>query len=220
MGIVVSIAGYSGNGKTYSMGTMDSEKTLIVRPNRKPFSFPQAREWQKSKWNKEEKKGSWIYANDYGLIQAILKQMPDYGKKSIIIDDSTHLIVDEFMREAKTSGWDKYTDMGLHYYNMLRTAEELPDDVIVYVINHLEETPNGSLKIKTIGKLLDEKVDIPSLITIGLQAVRTADGYKFKTQTDGNDFFKSPAGMFKDKFINNNLKEVDDAIREYYGLED
>ena len=40
----------------------------------------------------------------------------------------------------------------------------------------------------------------------------------FKTQSDGSDICKTPLEMFEDKEIDNDLKLVDTAIREYYEL--
>lgn len=86
-------------------------------------------------------------------------------------------------------------------------------------MNHVESDANGETKVKTIGKMLDEKVDIPSFLTVCLGASKNKDGYKFRTQTTGKDFYKSPEDMFKDELIDNDLKIVDDTIKEYYGIE-
>ena len=59
----------------------------------------------------------------------------------------------------------------------------------------------------------------PVTFTISLRAIKTKDGYKFKTQSNGRDFYKSPEEMFKEEFIDNDLKIVDDAIKEYYGIQ-
>lgn len=110
--------------------------------------------------------------------------------------------------------------MAFNYYHLIKTAESLPDDVRVYLMNHTELDQNGGTKIKTIGKMLDEKVDIPSFITVCLGAARTADGWRFRTQTTGRDFFKSPEEMFDEELIDNDLKLVDDTIVEYYGIKE
>jgi hypothetical protein len=39
----------------------------------------------------------------------------------------------------------------------------------------------------------------------------------FRTQTDGSDITKSPEDMFAGATVENDLKAVDKAIREYYG---
>ena len=77
---------------------------------------------------------------------------------------------------------------------------------------------NGNEKFKTIGKLLDEKVTLEGLFTIVLKTVVTDGKYSFATQTNGADTVKSPVGMFQDRLIDNDLKAVDTAIREYWGI--
>jgi len=218
MAIVVSIAGIPGTGKTRSIGSMNPENIMIFKPNGKPFSFGNARYFKK--WNGEKKEGCWAKTLNYEDIQSGMKAfVENYGKKVIIIEDSTHLIVDEFMKTALVKGFEKFSMMAQNYYNMIKSAEDLDDDVVVYLINHTDETKMGQVKIKTIGNMLDEKVDIPSLLTVALQSVKEKKKYQFKTQAGENDFFKSPEGMFEDEYIPNDLSIVDKAIREYYGME-
>ena len=55
--------------------------------------------------------------------------------------------------------------------------------------------------------------------TIVLKAVATSDGYFFRTKTNGADAVKAPLGMFEEDQIENDLLNVDNIIREYYGKE-
>ena len=65
--------------------------------------------------------------------------------------------------------------------------------------------------------MIDNQLTLESLFSIVLYA--TTDGRKhvFLTQSDGCTTAKSPMEMF-DQEIDNDLKEVDSTIREYYGL--
>lgn len=219
MAIVTSISGFSGSGKTRStkslMTDYDKDKVLIIRPGKKPISYKN--EWDK--WNPDEKKGHWIYVNSYEEVIGALKAFSNtYGKKVIIIDDSTFFMTKFFMNTAFERGFDKFTLNAVGYYNMIQTAENLNDDVRVYLINHLEETSSGRTKIKTIGKLLDDKVDIPSLLTVVLRSSKDGDEYVFHTQSNGSDDVKSPDGMFETDKIPNDLNLVDSAICEYWNI--
>ena len=114
---------------------------------------------------------------------------------------------------------DKFMNSALNYYRLFSTAQELPDDVRVYIINHIDTDANGEEIVKvTGGKFITEKIDVPSLLTIALRAIKTKDGYKFKTQSSGRDFYKSPEGMFDEEYIDNDLAVVDAAICKYYGI--
>jgi hypothetical protein len=84
-------------------------------------------------------------------------------------------------------------------------------------MHHTEETENGRIKAKTVGKMLDNQLTIEGLFSIVLLATTNGVNYKFITQTDGATPTKSPMGMFE-REIDNDLKLVDTTIREYWGL--
>lgn len=158
MSILTSIAGPSGAGKTRSFKNLNWDETFVIRPNRKPFSFPGAGALKP--WDSETKTGNYIYIDDYLIINGVLKALPGYGKKVIIIDDSTHLLLKQTMDTAKEKGYDKFMDSALNYYNLLMTAQSLPDDVRVYIINHIDLDANGDEIVKVVGgKFITEKID-------------------------------------------------------------
>ena len=103
MAIVISLAGPSGSGKTRSFMNLDWDKTFVIRPNKKPFSFPNSATLTKP-WDKETKTGNYMYLTDYGMINAVIAAIVEHGKKIIIIDDSTHLLLKETMDTAKEKG--------------------------------------------------------------------------------------------------------------------
>ena len=86
----------------------------------------------------------------------------------------------------------------------------------IYLFERTDE--NGVTKIKTIGKALDKYITIEGLFMIVL-GTRVSDGnYFFTTQTNGKDTIKTPAGMFPSYAIDNDLKYVDEKIRNYYEI--
>ena len=52
-----------------------------------------------------------------------------------------------------------------------------------------------------------------------LRCVNNMTEHKFITQSDGSAISKSPEGMFEDMEIPNDLLLVDNAIREYYEIQ-
>jgi hypothetical protein len=124
----------------------------------------------------------------------------------------------EFMRTAQIKGYDKYTEMACNFYNLLQAAAALPEDKIVYFLGHVDLDANGNERFKTIGKMLDEKVTLEGWFTIVLKTVVQDGKYQFSTQTNGHDTVKSPMGMFDSQLIDNDLKAVDTAIREFYNI--
>lgn len=123
------------------------------------------------------------------------------------------------MNRAKETGFTKFTEIGLHAYNVIQAAINDAPDLRVYILSHVEQSEYGKTKIKTIGKMLDEKITIEGLFTIVLRTHVEAGQYTFSTQNNGNDTVKSPKGMFSQLNIENDLNEVDNAICEYYGIE-
>ena len=89
--------------------------------------------------------------------------------------------------------------------------------MIVYFLHHTERRDDGVLKAKTIGKMLDEKLTVEGLFSIVLLCQARQDKHVFVTQSSGISTAKSPMDMFPGE-IDNDLKAVDTAIREYWGL--
>ncbi len=208
MAIPVLVIGKSGAGKSASMRGFAPGEVGIVNVLGKPLPF---RNQHKT-----------VKTTDYAQITAMLA-----GAKvhSIVIDDAGYLITDHFMVEHSNTGkgnavFGLYNDMADKFYNLVRyIVTDLPEEKIVYVLMHEDKNEFGDIKPKTIGKLLDEKVCLEGLFTIVLRAVGDQSKHVFITQSAGYDVAKSPMGMFDTIEIDNDLKAVDTAIRNYYGLE-
>jgi len=113
----------------------------------------------------------------------------------------------------------KFTSIAVNFQNLIATIiNDTPADCIVYILHHVEETEGGRIKIKTVGKMLDNQLTVEGLFTIVLMTKYSNKEYKFITQTDGTTPCKSPLDMFELE-IPNDLKLVDDTIRKYYEME-
>ena len=150
----------------------------------------------------------------------ITKSLSSPTLKSYVIDDPQYLLSSEFFDRAQEKGYDKFTEIALNFYNLLQfIIRNTPPDVIVYFLHHTERRDDGFLKAKTIGKMLDEKLTVEGLFSIVLLCQADAAGrHYFQTQSNGNSTAKSPMELFPEE-IDNDLKAVDKAIREYYQLE-
>lgn len=205
MAIVVMILGESGTGKSASLRHFSDDELAVVNVVGKPLPF-------------RKKHFETISSDSYGEISKFLKKT---DKKSIVIDDAQYLMANEYMRRAQEKGFDKFTEIGQNFWNLVNSCiQKLPADTIVYFLQHVESTADGSgVKAKTIGKLIDEKITLEGMFSIVLRTCVTDEGYFFRTQNNGSDTVKSPVGMFDDELISNDLKTVDQKIREYYELE-
>lgn len=203
MGVPILIMGASSSGKTYSIKGLDPDVPGIfsVEKGRLPF------------------KGDYKVKTraTYRDINSIFKEPK---KKVYIIDDSQYLLVNELFDRAKEVGYQKYTDMAVSFRNLVHNVNYLlPDDVVVYFLHHTETDPNtGSVKAKTVGKMIDQYLTLEGCFDIVLLAVADSEGHHFVTQSDGTSTAKSPEGMFPSVMIPNDLGLVDKAVREYWGL--
>lgn len=150
--------------------------------------------------------------------QDIIKALYVSKANSIVIDDSQYLMSHEFMNRASEKGFDKYNEIGQHFYLLLETIRKLPDDKIVYLMHHIDRSDDGFEKAKTIGKMVDNYIVVEGCFSIVLKAIATNQGYYFRTRTTGSDAVKTPMGMFESDEIDNDLLMVDDTIRDFYGL--
>ena len=152
-----------------------------------------------------------------------MKCISKTSKNSIIIDDAGYLIVNMFMKGHSNAGagnavFSFYNKVGDSFWGLIEFVKSLPDSKIVYFIMHEDKSDFGDVKPKTIGKILDEKVCLEGMFTIVLRSLKTNDKYIFRTQSDGMDICKSPISMFESLEIDNDLKIVDQKIRDYWEL--
>ncbi len=201
MGIPVLILGESGSGKSTSLRNFEPSEISIFNVAGKPLPF--------------RKKLPKATISDYGKIMAGMQKS---DKKSFAIDDSQYLLCFEMFSHAKETGYQKFTDMALNFYTLIKfVIDRLPNDVIVYFLHHTETDANGKLKAKTVGKMLDEKLTVEGLFSIVLLCQTDGTRHYFVTQSDGYTTAKSPMDMF-DLEIDNDLKFVDTKIREYFEI--
>lgn len=214
MGQIIFLIGKSGTGKTYSMRNFPSDKLFIINVNGKLLSCVRD---ENGKPNPVMGVKSVTTDKSDDIIDALKTSIKD-GYKSVVIDDYQYTMANEFMRRSYEKGFDKFTEIGRHAWDIVNAVRELPEDIIVYVMSHTDRDDEGNEKIKTIGKLLDEKICLEGMSTIVLKTNVTDGVYTFLTQNSGKDTVKSPAGMFPSYAIDNDLYYVDSKIRSYYNL--
>lgn len=201
MGIPVLILGESGSGKSASLRNFDPEKVGVFNVAGKPLPFRA----------KLPVVNNATYDNIY-------KSLTKGKLKTYVIDDSQYLMAFEFFDRAKETGFNKFTDIGLNFKNLIQfVITNTPPDCLVYFLHHVETQGDNKLKAKTIGKMLDEKLTVEGLFSIVLLCEASNDGHHFITQSDGYTTAKSPMEMFE-KEIDNDLAMVDATIREYWNL--
>lgn len=209
MSIAVMVLGQSGTGKSTSLRNMNPAETLLIKVIDKPLPF------QSKEWKSIHDGGNVLIATTSDRICAAMKKTT---RSIIVIDDFQYLLATEFMERAHEKGYDKFTEMARHYYDVLMCAMSLAANKRVYLLSHTDTSESGQIKAKTIGKLLDEKITVEGLVTIVLRTIVVNDQYIFSTHNNGSDTVKTPLGLFEENHIPNDLAEVDRAIVAYYEL--
>lgn len=201
MGIPVLILGESGSGKSASLRNFNEDEVGIFNVAGKPLPF-------RKKLNKI----------DNAKYTDIIGRLKLNKLKTYVIDDSQYLMAFEMFDKAKETGYNKFTDVALHFRSLIDfIIKDTPNDVLVYFLHHTEQTETGKIKAKTSGKMLDNQLTLEGLFSIVLLCKTDGKEHYFETQSDGYTTCKSPMEMFELK-IDNDLKMVDTIIREYYEL--
>ena len=199
----VLIMGDSGSGKSASLRNFTPEEVGIFSVTNKDLPF---RSKLKSLKN--------------ATYDDIAKHLANPTRRAFVIDDAGYLLSFELFQRAKETGYAKFTDMAKNFVDMLNfISTKMPDDIIVYITMHTEDDSEmHKVKAKTLGKMIDQNLNLEGLFNIVLRTMKTDEGYKFITRDDNVSTAKSPMGMFEEDMIDNDLKAVDTIIREYYDM--
>lgn len=201
MGIPVLIMGESGSGKSTSLRNFKPDEIAIFNVAGKPFPF--------------RNQFVDLTVDDPRIIMAKLRQN---NLNCYVIDDSQYLMAFKLISKLNDKGYEKYTEIAKDFRDMVDTiVKQTSKDTICYFLHHSEQRDDGHYKAKTSGKMIDNWLTLEGLFSIVLMATTDGKKHQFVTQSDGTNTCKSPMDMFAPE-IDNDLKFVDDAIREYYGL--
>lgn len=215
------IIGESGTGKSTSIRNLDPKTTFIINVLNKPLPF----RGYKKQYKLVAANGLTgnYYASDvYQNIETVIKKINAIRPEieTLIIDDFQYLMANEFMNRALERGYDKFSEIGKHAHDLLKLLPTLRDDLDIFILTHSESNDQGKMKIKTIGKMLDEKITIEGMYAMVLQTEQMNGEYTFITQGDARHIAKSPMGMFEERNIPNDLLYVKEQMRLYYDADD
>jgi len=205
MGRFILIYGKSGSGKSRSLKNFGEDEIFLANVIGKELPF----------------RGKFKYVSVTDSVDTIIAGLQRMPCKTAVIDDAGYLMTSQFMAghsqpKKGASSFDLYNDIADQIWKLIRAIKALPDDVNVYMMLHEETSDYGDTRLRTIGKLLNDKVCIEGMSTIVLRCVTAGNEHCFRTRTDGSDITKSPEDMFQDEKIENDLKAVDTRIREFY----
>ncbi len=193
------------------------KNTFIISVLDKPLPFKGYKSQYTHITGWDDKEGNYFVSDDWSRVARCLIMISEKRPEitTVVVDDLQYILANEFMARSSERGYDKYSEMAAHYWQVIRAAQKLRPELFVFFMSHNEVDASGVSKVKTIGKLLDDKITIEGMFTIVLQTKCDDDGFWFMTQSGGASSAKSPDGMFKDLLIPNDLQLVTDAIMAY-----
>jgi hypothetical protein len=211
----VLVMGESGTGKSRSMKNLNPKETYLISIVDKDLPFRGAR--NRYKTTKDGVQGNKCTSDNHRKILECLRyineNMPHI--KNIVIDDFQYLMFNEFMMKATEKGFEKFTVIQQHAFEILQMISLLRQDLDVFVLSHTQ-VKDGVSRFKTLGNLLDDKITVEGLFTVVLHSMVENNEYRFLTQYTKNYLAKSPEGMFDDRTIENDLQLVKTKMDEYY----
>lgn len=224
MANLIAIVGQSGSGKSTSIRTLNPKETFIINVASKPMPF---KGWKSNytSWNKDNPDGNFVNTSNVDNIAKIMAYVNTKRAeiRNVIIEDAQYLMGFEAMDRAKEKGFDKFTDIAQKFYSILKIAINMRDDLNVIVTCHSENigtSDDPQLKIKTLGKMIDNTITVEGLFTYVLftNVSRDAENkttYSFITHSDGSTTAKSPIDCFEEDLIPNDLQYVIDQIEAF-----
>ena len=141
--------------------------------------------------------------------------LPD--KKVIIVDDAQYIMAAEWMERLSERGYDIYKDLAQHMWDLFWGAQFLREDLTIIFTAHTEQL-DGKPKMKTVGKMLNEKLTPEGLFTVVLEARKKAENghIKYYLMSNGGEdtIAKSPMGMLPTE-LDNDYQLILDAWDKY-----
>ena len=225
MANAVIILGKSGTGKSTSIKTLNPKETVVLNVLGKKLPF------KGSSTIYSTEKGNLLRVEDYLSLIDILKNIDQKAQHihNIIIDDAIYIMRKEYFKRAKETGYTKYTELAMHFQQIISTVERMREDINVFLILHSEDIQSDKTtvgyKVSTVGQLIDNQYNPVEVVPMVLySSIKYNDNgeatYGFYTHRfmEGTIEIpaKSPAEMFNADFIPNDLGLVVQAMKEYY----
>lgn len=214
----VLIIGVPGSGKSTSIRNLDPASTFIIQTISKPLPFKDYKSKYVNITGWDDATNNRFVSDDWMKVKRcieIVNKRDDI--KTLVIDDMQYIMSHEFMRRATEKGFDKFSEIASHFWQVTQAITACRENLTVFAISHSDTDNTGKVKAKTIGKMLEEKISIEGIFTVVLHSLVSDNKHYFLTQYDGEHLAKSPIGLFPSSIICNDLKVVQEQLTDYFG---
>lgn len=196
--------GPSGTGKTYSLRTMPIDSYGLIEVEKTALSFRNGKKFARTKRFPELTQMVTAYADHY---------------PAVVVDDFGYCITDIYMRgswgeEKYRDQFEVYKEIAGRVYRFIETLNDLPDSKLIYLTMHTDVDAAGNVVPATVGKLLNEKVNLVGMFNFVVLAEAQGDEHRFVVANKGP---AKSCGAFEEDSIPNDLLALDTGIREFLG---
>lgn len=202
MAIPVLILGASGTGKTYSLRNLPNSQYGLIECTKTMLPFKGGKKFARTK--------------DFAELSSIVRQ---YAERypMVVVDDFGYCITDIYMRgswgdEKYRDQFEVYKEIAGRVYRFIEFVNALPGEVIVYLVMHTDTDAMGNTVPATVGKLLNEKVNLLGMVNVVILSECTGGEYRFVV--DGKPPAKS-CGAFDAPELPNDLALIDKGLRDF-----
>jgi hypothetical protein len=217
MSSTILLLGGSGSGKSTSLRNLDPKETFIISILGKPLPFRGAssRYTPIKDWNDME--NNYFMSDDCERVKNCLRLVNKRPEiQVLVIDDFNYLLVNQFMKRATEKGYEKFTEMAKNIHGLVEFMSQMRKELFCVFTMHNELDAMGFSKIKTVGKMLEEKVSIEGMVTATFHAMVVDGKFKLLTQRTESHLARSPMDLFKDLYIDNDIDMIIKAMRAYF----
>ena len=204
MAVPVLLLGPSGSGKTYSLRNLPNESYGLIECEKTILSYRGGKRFARTK--------------DFNQLS---QYVAAYAQKCpiVVVDDFGYCITDLYMRrswgdEKYRDQFEVYKEIAGRVYRFIEFVNDLPQNVIVYIVMHTDQDASGNTVPATVGKLLNEKVNLLGMVNVCI--LSEASGGEYRFIVDGKPPAKS-CGAFDNGEQPNDLAVIDKGLREFMG---
>lgn len=205
MAVPVLIMGPSGVGKTYALRTMPQKSYGLVECEKTILSFRGGKKFARTK--------------NFDQLTEIVKTYAEHYP-AVVVDDFGYCITDIYMRgswgdEKYRDQFEVYKEIAGRVYRFIEMLNDLPDEKLVYLTMHTDVDASGNIVPATVGKLLNEKVNLVGMFNVVVLAEASGDEHRFVVANKGP---AKSCGAFANDAIPNDLLMLDTGLRKFLGL--